>query len=104
METVDECVGVLLQLVRELRGIAVVTADHGNADEMFTVKKGVKSVKTAHTLNPVPFVIVDPEYAGEYELAGLANQGLSNIAATLFNLLGYEAPADYDQSLIRIKA
>lgn len=104
VETVDECVGVLLQLVRELRGIAVVTADHGNADEMFTVKKGVKSVKTAHTLNPVPFVIVDPEYAGEYELAGLANQGLSNIAATLFNLLGYEAPADYDQSLIRIKA
>lgn len=103
VETVDECVGALLQVVKELRGVAVITADHGNADEMFTVKNGVKSVKTAHTLNPVPFVIVDPEYAGEYELAGLANPGLSNIAATLLNLLGYEAPEEYDRSLIKMK-
>ncbi len=103
VETVDECVGSLLQVVKELRGVAVITADHGNADEMFTVKNGVKSVKTAHTLNPVPFVIVDPEYAGEYELAGLANPGLSNIAATLLNLLGYEAPEEYDRSLIKMK-
>ena len=103
VEAVDECVGSLLQVVKELRGVAVITADHGNADEMFTVKNGVKSVKTAHTLNPVPFVIVDPEYAGEYELAGLANPGLSNIAATLLNLLGYEAPEEYDRSLIKMK-
>jgi 2,3-bisphosphoglycerate-independent phosphoglycerate mutase len=86
-----------------LEGIAVVTADHGNADEMFTVdKKGAKSVKTAHSLNPVPFVIHDPQYRGEYKMANLKKKGLSNIAATLLNLLGYDKPADYDPSLIEM--
>jgi len=43
-----------IAVIKEIGGIAVVTADHGNADEMFTIdKKGTKSVKTAHTLNPV---------------------------------------------------
>ncbi len=103
VETVDRCVGRLLDEVQKLDGLAVITADHGNADEMFTVKKGVKSVKTAHTLNPVPFVIFDPQYQGEYEMAPPANAGLSNIAATLLNLLGYEKPAEYDASLIAFK-
>ncbi len=103
VETVDECVGKLLDVIRELEGIAVVTSDHGNADQMFTVdKKGNKSVKTAHTLNPVPFVIYDPLYRGEYRMADLKEKGLSNIAATLLNLLGYEKPKDYDPSLIEI--
>ena len=85
-------------------GIAVVTADHGNADEMFTIdKKGTKSVKTAHSLNPVPFVIYDPLYRGEYRMADIPEKGLSNIAATLLNLLGYEKPDDYDPSLIEMK-
>jgi 2,3-bisphosphoglycerate-independent phosphoglycerate mutase len=103
VETVDICVAQLLKVVKELNGIVVVTADHGNADEMFTVKNGKKAVKTAHTLNPVPFVIVDPGFAGEYELAAVENPGLSNIAATLCNLLGFEAPQDYDASLIKMK-
>ncbi|HPN33890.1 MAG TPA: 2,3-bisphosphoglycerate-independent phosphoglycerate mutase [bacterium] len=103
VETVDRCVGRLLEEVQRLDGLAVITADHGNADEMFTIKKGVKSVKTAHTLNPVPFVIFDPQYQGEYGMAPIANAGLSNIAATLLNLLGYEKPADYDASLIAFK-
>lgn len=103
VETVDAAIGRLLQVVEELGGIAVVTADHGNADEMFTVKKGVKSVKTAHTLNPVPLVIVDYGFAGEYEFAPLDHPGLSNIAATLLNLLGLAAPEEYDPSLIRFK-
>jgi 2,3-bisphosphoglycerate-independent phosphoglycerate mutase len=103
VETVDKCVGELLAVVKEMGGIAVVTADHGNADEMFTVdKKGNKSIKTAHTLNPVPFVIYDPLYKGEYKMAGLKEKGLSNIAATLLNLLGYEKPEDYDPSLIEM--
>ncbi|NLP09684.1 2,3-bisphosphoglycerate-independent phosphoglycerate mutase [bacterium] len=103
VETVDRCVGRLLEEVQKLNGLAVITADHGNADEMFTVKKGVKSVKTSHTLNPVPFVIFDPQYQGEYEMASLDKAGLSNIAATLLNLLGYEKPAEYDASLITFK-
>ncbi len=100
VETVDACVGKLLKAVEEMNGLAIITADHGNADEMFTVKKGVKSVKTAHTLNPVPFIIYDPAYKGEYKLANVANAGLSNIAATMLNLLGYEKPEEYDASLI----
>ena len=103
VETVDRCVGELLEVIDEMKGIAVVTADHGNADEMFTVDKtGKKSIKTAHTLNPVPFVIHDPLYQGEYRMAGIQKPGLSNVASTLFNLLGYEKVDDYDPSLIEM--
>ena len=86
METVDQCLGELLTVVKETGGIAVVTADHGNADQMFTIdKKGVKSVKTAHTLNPVPFVIYDPLYRGEYRMADLKAKGLSIILGQPFD-------------------
>jgi 2,3-bisphosphoglycerate-independent phosphoglycerate mutase len=101
VETVDKCLGDLLAVTREMNGIAVITADHGNADEMFTIdKKGSKSVKTAHTLNPVPFIIYDPLYQGEYCMADLKERSLSNVAATLLNLLGYDKPEEYDPSLI----
>ncbi|HPG53076.1 MAG TPA: 2,3-bisphosphoglycerate-independent phosphoglycerate mutase [Smithellaceae bacterium] len=101
VETVDKYLGELLAVVKELKGIAVVTADHGNADQMFIIdKKGAKSVKTAHSLNPVPFIIDDSLYRGEYRMADIKEKGLSNIAATLLNLLGYEKPEDYDPSLI----
>jgi len=101
VETVDQCVGELLDVVSELEGIAVVSADHGNSDEMFTIdRNGNKKVKTAHTLNPVPFVIYDPGYNGEYEMADMEKPGLSNVAGTLLNLLGYENVEGYDASLI----
>ena len=100
VETVDTCVGKLLKVVSELDGVAVVTADHGNADLMYTEKDGIRSPKTAHTLNPVPFVIYDPNYRGEYKMAAVEDPGLSNVAATLLNLLGYEKVKDYDDSLI----
>lgn len=101
VEAVDKCLGELLEVIKEMGGIAVVTADHGNADIMYsTGKDGKKSVKTSHTLNPVPFVIVDPNYNGEYRMADLKERGLSNVAATLLNLLGYEKVEDYDPSLI----
>ena len=54
-------------------------------------------------MNPVPCAIVDPNYNGEYELADLKEKGLANVAATLLNLLGYEAPANYAPSLIAVK-
>ena len=82
----------------------MVTSDHGNADEMFTVdSNGIKKTKTSHTLNPVPFAIYDPLYQGEYVMADLENPGLSNIPSTLLNLLGYEKVADYSPSLIRLR-
>ncbi|MBW2065204.1 MAG: 2,3-bisphosphoglycerate-independent phosphoglycerate mutase [Deltaproteobacteria bacterium] len=103
VETVDRCVGELLKVTEELGGIALVTSDHGNVDLMFTYdKEGKKKVKTAHSLNPVPFAIFDPDFQGEYEMAEMERHGLSNVAATLLNLLGYEKPEDYDPSLIRV--
>jgi len=103
VETVDRCVGQLLSVIQELEGIAVVTADHGNSDEMFTKGEGgERKAKTAHTLNPVPFAIYDPGFAGEYYMTPPERPGLSNVAATLLNLLGYEKPPEYDPSLIRM--
>lgn len=101
VETVDRCIGELLDRIRDLDGIAIVTADHGNADVMFSRdKNGNISIKTAHTLNPVPFIIFDPSYKGEYRMADLKEKGLSNVASTILNLLGYEKVEDYDPSLI----
>ncbi len=104
VETVDRCVGELLGVIQEMDGIAVVTADHGNADEMYTIDKETskKIIKTSHSLNPVPFAIHDPSYHGEYRMADIKEPGLSNVASTLLNLLGYKKVEDYDPSLIEI--
>lgn len=100
VEVVDSCVARMLEVIEKLGGIAVITADHGNADEIFTEKNGKRIPKTAHTLAPVPFVIYDPAYKGEYHMSKLEKRGLSNVAGTLLNLLGYENVKDYDPSLI----
>lgn len=102
LEAEDECICHLVDTVNNLGGITVVTADHGNADEMFVVKNGKKIIRTAHTLNPVPFIIVDAQEKKDYQMSPLSNPGLSNVAATLLNLLGFESPQEYDQSLIEI--
>ncbi|MHA1727643.1 MAG: 2,3-bisphosphoglycerate-independent phosphoglycerate mutase [Promethearchaeota archaeon] len=101
VETVDECVGKLTDTVIDLGGITIITADHGNADEM-KLKNG--KPKTSHTLNPVVFLIVDKNWIGEYEInPEIPDPGLSNIASTVLNLLGYEIPKHYRDSLIRFK-
>lgn len=102
VETVDTCVGKLLKVIDELNGIAIVTADHGNADEMFTIKNGKKEVKTSHTLNPVPFIIYDNTNTNKIKMKSVSNAGLSNVAATILNLLGFEKPDNYDESLVII--
>jgi 2,3-bisphosphoglycerate-independent phosphoglycerate mutase len=68
---------------------------------MYTEHDGVRSPKTSHTLSPVPFAIFDPNYDGEYHLVPPTAPGLANVAATLLNLLGYQAPDDYLQTLIQ---
>ena len=115
VEALDICLGRLLSAVKNADGMAVITADHGNADEMFEYDKktgkplinsetGMPKAKTSHTLNQVPFIIYDPAYKGEYEISkNIGQPGLANIAATLFNLLGYNAPEDYNKSLITFK-
>lgn len=103
MEVVDECVAKLIDAVEKAGGILLYTADHGNADIMYTEKDGVRTPKTSHTLSPVPFAIVDPNYQGEYELTPPGDAGLTHIAATAINLLGFEAPDDYQPSLLTFK-
>ncbi len=100
MEVVEECVERLIRTIDELGGVVIYTADHGNADIMYTESDGVRSPKTSHTLSPVAFAIHDSGYQGEYHMSPVAGAGLSNVAATIFNLLGYEAPADYNPSLV----
>ena len=63
-------------------------------------KDGKKKVKTSHTLNPVPFIIYDPSFGGEYQVKSNEGQGLSNAAATILNLMGYKKPEEYDSSLL----
>ncbi len=100
MSILDTHLAELIAVIDELGGILVFTADHGNADIMYTESGGVRTAKTSHTLSPVPFAIHDARYAGEYHMAVPEGAGLSNVAATVFNLLGYAAPDDYDASLI----
>jgi 2,3-bisphosphoglycerate-independent phosphoglycerate mutase len=100
MAVIDECMADLMAVIEELDGVLVYTADHGNADIMYTERDGVRSPKTSHTLSPVPFAIFDPNYDGEYHMAPAPAPGLANVAATVLNLLGYEAPNDYLPSVI----
>ena len=103
VESVDLCLGRLLKAVRKAGGIAVVTADHGNADCMWTEKNGVRSPMVAHTKNPVPFIVADYSGFNQFELAEGIEGGLANVAATICILLGYEPPAEYEPSLVRLK-
>ncbi|RAP29471.1 2,3-bisphosphoglycerate-independent phosphoglycerate mutase [Candidatus Marinamargulisbacteria bacterium SCGC AG-343-D04] len=104
LETTDSCTQKIVHEVLQQKGVVIVLADHGNADEMYTVKDGIKTEKTAHTLNPVPCAIIDSRKECPYILQkSIENPGLANIAATLCNLLGYEAPKNYETSLIQLK-
>ncbi len=100
MEVVEECVARLMRVMDELGGILIYTADHGNADIMYTESDGVRLPKTSHTLSPVPFAIYDPGYADDYTMTPPADAGLSHVAATVLNLLGFEAPDDYQPGLL----
>ena len=102
LECVDRCLGELLDCIEKNNGILIFTADHGNADEMFVEKDGQRIERTSHTLNPVPFVIFDSRSDNIYQLSQDIQGGLANVAATVFNLLGYRAPDDYCSSLITI--
>ena len=70
---------------------------------MWTEKKGKRASMVAHTLNPVPCIIKDYNGRNRFVSSGCDSPGLSNVAATICNLLGYQAPAIYDPSLVRIE-
>ncbi|MDX9801458.1 MAG: 2,3-bisphosphoglycerate-independent phosphoglycerate mutase [Spirochaetia bacterium] len=112
MEALDLCLGRLIKAVTETSGVMVVTADHGNADDMYEHDKngvvkikenGKPRAKTSHSLNPVPCVVYDPDYEGEYDKKLNEGLGISSIAATCIELLGFKAPEDYDNSVLNWK-
>ena len=113
MEAMDLQIGRIKQAVEEAGGIMCITADHGNSDDMYEHAKdgsvkmnkdGSPKAKTSHSLNPVPAIIYDPEYKGEYDQSAL-NQGLgiSSWPATIMQLMGFVPPADYDKSLVNLR-
>ncbi|MBQ7352518.1 MAG: 2,3-bisphosphoglycerate-independent phosphoglycerate mutase [Clostridia bacterium] len=113
MEALDLQLKRILDVVDALQGVALITADHGNADEMYeldkagnpkTNKDGSYKAKTSHTLNPVPFIVYDNYYSDKYEVKSDNGAfGLSNVAATAVNFLGYTAPDMWDESIINVK-
>ena len=99
VETVDLCLARVLAAAEELGYAVLVTADHGNADEMLEkTKSGDVSPKTAHTLNPVPLIVVDKD--ADYAVKD-GDFGLANVAATVAQMLGLEKPAVWEESVLK---
>lgn len=111
VEAVDLCLGRLIKAIDEAKGIMIVTADHGNADEMYEVGNdgnlkrnadGDPRSKTSHTLNPVPCYIYDPAGTANTRLAQNNGHGISSLAATVISCLGFVPPADYDPTIVEV--
>ncbi len=110
VEAVDLQLARLLPVIKALSGALIITADHGNADCMFEIDKktdepaldarGSIRAKTSHTLNPVPLHLYAPSISVQLD-SGNVKPGLANLASTILNLMGYEAPEDYEKSLIK---
>lgn len=100
VETVDICLKRVLSALRDKGGVALITADHGNADCMWTKKNGKILPMVAHTLNPVPLIIKDFNQKNNFKLADIVEPGLANVAATLCTLLGYSAPEEFEPSMV----
>lgn len=113
IEAVDLCLGRIVKAVAKAGGVLIVSADHGNSDDMFehdkktgkTVIKedGTPKAKTAHSLNPVPCLVFDPEGKDEYRSELREGLGISSLAATCIDFLGYLPPEDYDPSVLVLK-
>lgn len=111
IEVVDACVGHLEKATIQAGGCLIVTADHGNAEEMFQLDRkagvykldaqGCREVSTAHSLNPVPFVLVDP--AKRWLLVPLPDAGIASIGSTLIHLAGFDPPSEMLPSLVQLK-
>jgi 2,3-bisphosphoglycerate-independent phosphoglycerate mutase len=103
VETTDAALDNIVRAIYAVDGLLVITADHGNADQMLiTNKGGTQEKSTKHSLNPVPFLVYDPLYDGVYKLKEFGENlenNLSHVAATNFVLLGQPVPDDLAQSL-----
>ena len=97
VETVDKCVGRVVEAIRSRGGKVIITADHGNAEQMLDYETG--QPHTAHTSNPVPFILIDDTRKN----AVLRDNGrLADIIPTLLELMGLEKPEEMTgESLIK---
>ena len=113
VETVDLCLGRLVTAVEKANGILVVSADHGNSDDMYECnyktgetiydkKTGEPKLRTAHSLNPVFAYIYEPTGSISMKLTNHKDLGISSLAATCLTLLGYVPPEDYTPSIVEI--
>jgi 2,3-bisphosphoglycerate-independent phosphoglycerate mutase len=96
VETVDGCLGEVVAAVREQSGVALITADHGNAEQM--LEPDGTSPHTAHTTNPVPLIVTDPEVTLR------ATGELSELGATVLAFLGFKQPLQMTQKGLTIPA
>lgn len=112
VETVDLGLGRLMEAARATGSILVVTADHGNADDMYERKKGElvydenghPKPKTAHSLNPVPVLIFDPDGKAGVQVPEQGELGISSLAATCMTLMGFEPPEGYTPSVVTVRS
>ena len=102
VQTVDLCLARLLPVIEAVGGTALITADHGNADQMFQIAKKTGDYTdaplTSHTLNAVPLYLFDPAHGRQ--LRPETGAGLANVAATALELMGFAPPDDYERSLL----
>ena len=97
MECVDNGLKAILEAANKYGYTVLITADHGNADQMTETKKGKTSVRTAHSLNPVPFIIYDKD--NHWQIRDGA-YGLANVAPTVVKMMGLTAPVCWEDSMI----
>ena len=97
VERVDQCVGAAVEAVKKVDGVLFICADHGNAEQMIDYETG--DPFTAHTTNPVPFILVN--YDEDYTL----REGgcLADIAPTLIEIMGLEQPAEMTGKSLLVK-
>ena len=97
MECVDAGLKAIIEAADKYGYTVLITADHGNADQMTETKKGKTSVRTAHSLNPVPFIIYDKDH--DWKIVDGA-YGLANVAPTVVKMMGLTAPECWEASMI----
>jgi len=115
VESVDLQLARLVRAVDELEGILVVTADHGNADQMYQHTKdgkverhretGAPVIRTSHSLNPVPLILHDPRRGDRYELDPdrMKGAGIASVTSTVLALMGFEPPTELAPHLLKFR-
>ena len=109
LEVMDTCVGEIFSATREMKGVLLLTADHGNADQMYQLDKvtgnytldesGKRVPRTSHSTNPVPFFVCD--FTRQWRLVTRDDAGLGHVSASILTVMGLDPPDDYLPSLVQ---